>query len=348
MFKPKNKKELIKLLENENIKIKDIDTSLVGSFKNLFRNSKRKDIVDVKYWKTNNVENMSGMFYDVEIYDDVLDLTNWNFEKVIKTDLMFRFSNIKCIKFPENLNFENLVSARHMFAISNFVDGNNINLKFFPKLKDVSFMFYVSNTKKIDFSEFEAPNVEEMKGMFKRSNFEIIDLKKFTTRKVKNMESLFSECDNLKKLNISSFDTKNVENMRDMFSFLNIEELNLKHFNTRNVKKFNSMFNSSAIKNLDLTSFDFKNANNLSCMFCCSNIENLKICFENVNDNIKTDSMFYDLTAKEVTILKNNFKKMNFFTTSNIENLYFDNNKIEKTIKLLGKKKKVRKEYYNL
>ena len=84
-----------------------------------------------------------------------------------------------------------------------------------------------------------------MNGMFSDCyNIRNLDLNNFNTENVVNMSYMFENCYNLISLDLSSFDTRNVNNIEDLFSncinlgllFINLDSyeklsLNLKNIN---------------------------------------------------------------------------------------------------------------------
>ena len=146
-YRPKNYKELAKLVADRNIFLGSIDTSLITDMNGLFSDnsayvyrggnprtdfqgiehwnvSKVKDMgdmfarakifnVDLSKWDVSNVENMSGMFYDTKSFVGT-GLSKWNVSKVKDMSKMFA----KATNFNENIskwNVKNVKDARDMF-----------------------------------------------------------------------------------------------------------------------------------------------------------------------------------------------------------------------------------------
>lgn len=145
-YRPKNYKELAKLVADRNLFLGSIDTSLITDMNGLFSDvseylggkprtdfqgiehwnvSKVKDMgsmfarskifnVDLSKWDVSNVENMSGMFYDTISFVGT-GLSKWNVSKVKDMSKMFA----KATNFNENIskwNVKNVKDARDMFA----------------------------------------------------------------------------------------------------------------------------------------------------------------------------------------------------------------------------------------
>lgn len=120
---PKNKAELKKLIKDKNIYLSDINVSKMKNFKDLFKNSRRRDFGGIEKWDTSkvttmesyfeeaeffnhdieswnviNVKNMEGMFYGAKNFNQILD--KWDVSKVENFKDMF----YECKNFNQNLD----------------------------------------------------------------------------------------------------------------------------------------------------------------------------------------------------------------------------------------------------
>lgn len=98
MYRPKNKNELMNLVHNERISLKDIDVSLVDDFSYVFYYSKRLDFLGIERWDVSNAKDMSYMFYCCESFN--ADLSRWNVSKVENMASMF----FNCKNFNQDLS----------------------------------------------------------------------------------------------------------------------------------------------------------------------------------------------------------------------------------------------------
>lgn len=71
------------------------------------------------------------------------------------------------------------------------------------------------------------------------------------------METMFSNCINLKKVNLSNFDTHNVEYMNNMFfNCCSLKSLDLSNFDTSKLKDATNMFYScNELERIDFSKF---------------------------------------------------------------------------------------------
>ena len=87
-YKPQNKEQLQKLVDDESIYLGDIDTSLITDMSYLFANSKREDFSGIEKWDVSGVEDMYGMFSGAEKFNQPLD--SWDVSNVRDMGGMFR------------------------------------------------------------------------------------------------------------------------------------------------------------------------------------------------------------------------------------------------------------------
>ena len=78
---PKDRKELMKLVNDKNIHLGDIDTSKITDMSWLFYHSYREDFSGIENWDVSNVTDMSNMFWDCRNFNQPLD--KWKVKNVI-------------------------------------------------------------------------------------------------------------------------------------------------------------------------------------------------------------------------------------------------------------------------
>ena len=123
------------------------------------------------------------------------------------------------IKDTRNLNTENVINMRFMFA-----DCYSL--------------------ASLDLTSFNTANVTEMGGMFSDcSSLTSLDLSSFNTEKVTGMNGMFADCSSLVSLDLTNFNTANVTEMSYMFmGCSSLPSLDLTNFNTANVTVMGAMF----------------------------------------------------------------------------------------------------------
>ncbi|MCR5455687.1 MAG: DUF285 domain-containing protein [Bacteroidales bacterium] len=154
--------------------------------------SNLKEIEGLQYLNTENVTNMTWMFYGCSSLTS-LDLNSFKTENV--TDMGGMFSGCSSLTSLDlsSFNTENVTS--------------------------MGFMFYgCSSLTSLDLSSFNTGNVTNMYRMFYGcSSLTSLDLSSFNTENVTYMTDMFYGCSNLTSLDLSSFNTGNVTDMTDMF-----------------------------------------------------------------------------------------------------------------------------------
>jgi len=219
-----------------------------------------------------------------------------------------------------NFGFEMVEDLKNEEQIKNctiYIDGKQIpfaytysfaksgthKVKFvfnFP-LTNCSYMFYRSDYKTMDLSNFDTSYVTDMSFMFYNcSCTEKFNLSNFNTQNVHDMSYMFYDCSGTYELNLTSFNTQNVVNMTKMFAnCTKLIRLYISSFNTINVKYMNHMFyNDFTLNELDLSSFNTQNVLDMNGMFKkCSFIKSINLLNFSTKSVINLDDMFKDCKA---------------------------------------------------
>ena len=290
-------------------------TSLNGFFASL---KKLETITDLEYLNTENVTNMSSMFYNCSKLTS-LDVTKFNTANV--TDMSYMFDN--CSKLTSldvtNFNTEKVTSMSYMFSGCTNLTSLDVTKFNTANVSDMSDMFSdCSKLTSLDVSKFNTVNVTNMNSMFYNcSKLTSLDVTKFNTAYVTNMNSMFCNCSKLTSLDVTKFNTAYVTNMSCMFSgCTNLTLLDVTNFNTANVTTMNRMFyNCSKLTSLDVSKFNTVNVTNMSYMFySCDALTSLDVTNFNTEKVTYMISMFSGcskLTSLDVTN----------FNTANVTNM---------------------------
>lgn len=152
-YKPKNKIELRTLIENNNIYLGDIDTSLItdmsmlfdkpnyacfdGSYSEYESYNVRIDFSGIDKWDTSNVVNMRSMFHNIKNFNT--NINDWNVSKVI--DMSYMFFGAENFNQPlDRWNVSNVKSMVCMFknacSFNQDLNAWNINTD-----TDIKYMF---------------------------------------------------------------------------------------------------------------------------------------------------------------------------------------------------------------
>ena len=155
---------------------------------------------------------------------------------------------------------------------------------------------FSGDTKLVFFPAVDTSNVTNMYQFARLSNIIYFPVN-IDTSNVTNMSSMFSNCYELKSLDLNNFNTSNVTNMSSMFSRCeNLTSLGLSNWNTSNVTDMSYMFNQcSGLTSLDVSSFDTSNVTNMKYMFHdCIKLTTLDLSNFNTSKVTNMSTMFYN------------------------------------------------------
>ena len=239
-------------------------TSLKSFFWGL---TKLETIKDLKYLNTEQVRDMSYMFYSCSALTS-LDLSNFNTAKVRDMSYMF----FRC-------------SALSSLDLSNFNTAIVTNM---------SYMFSDCSTlSSLDLSNFNTAIVTNMSYMFNGcSALSSLDLSNFNTAIVTNMSYMFSDCSTLSSLDLSNFNTAIVSDMSLMFGGCSVlSSLDLSNFYTKEVRDMSYMFSRCSALTTIYASDKFVTSKVQSGISMFSACKNLKGTILNYKDS-KTDHTY--------------------------------------------------------
>ena len=239
------------------------------------------DIEGIEHLNTENVTNMSLMFYDCRALT-TLDVSKFDTKNVM--DMSYMFSDCYALTTLDVSKFDtkNVTGMRSMFSSCQALTTLDVSKFDTQNVTDMSCMFSGCRAlTTLNVSNFYTKNVMTMNNMFDGcSTLTTLDVSNFDTKNVTNMCAMFNSCDYLETLDVSNFDTKNVTDMSWMFRFcFTLKTLDLSSFNTQNVTSMNNMFEGcDGFTTLDVSNFDTKNVTDMDGMFCdCSALTTLDV-----------------------------------------------------------------------
>ena len=227
-------------------------------------------IEGIEYLNTENVTNMSGMFWGCAALT-TLDVSHFDTQNV--TDMSYMFSSCSALTTLDVSKFDtkNVTNMSYMFSNCKALTILDVSKFDTKNVTNMSYMFSsCSALTTLDVSKFDTKNVTDMNYMFYQcSVLTTLDVSNFDTKNVTDMDGMFCDCDALTTLDVSNFDTRNVTNMNSMFySCSALTTLDLSNFDTQNVTNMSYMFsNCPALTTLDVSNFDTKNVTDMSWMF---------------------------------------------------------------------------------
>ena len=193
-------------------------TSLKSFFWGL---TKLETIKDLKYLNTEQVTDMSNMFYGCSALTS-LDVTHFNTAKVTNMNYMFyrcsKLTSLDVTKF----NTANVTNMSYMFCRCPVLSSLDVTKFNTANVTNMSYMFEsCSALSSLDLSNFNTAIVTDMSYMFYGcSALSSLDLSNFYTKEVGNMVCMFSGCSALKTIYASEkFVTSKVQSGEGMFAF---------------------------------------------------------------------------------------------------------------------------------
>ncbi len=175
-------------------------------------------IEGVEYLNTENVTDMSGMFWGCRALT-TLDVSHFDTQNVTNMSYMFSDCSALTTLDVSNFNTQNVTNMYYMFSDCSALttlDVSNFNTQ---NVTDISGMFSDCRAlTTLDVSNFNTQNVTDMSYMFFNcSAITTLDIANFDTKNVTDMSYMFYNCSALKTLDVSNFDTQNVTDMSWMF-----------------------------------------------------------------------------------------------------------------------------------
>ena len=178
-------------------------------------------IKDLKYLNTEQVTDMSNMFYGCSALTS-LDVTHFNTAKVTNMNYMFyrcsKLTSLDVTKF----NTANVTNMSYMFCRCPVLSSLDVTKFNTANVTNMSYMFEsCSALSSLDLSNFNTAIVTDMSYMFYGcSALSSLDLSNFYTKEVGNMVCMFSGCSALKTIYASDkFVTSKVQSGEGMFAF---------------------------------------------------------------------------------------------------------------------------------
>ncbi|PPS22988.1 BspA family leucine-rich repeat surface protein, partial [Brachyspira murdochii] len=294
-YKPKNKIELRSLIENNNIYLGDIDTSLITDMSYLFRKTNRKEYLGIENWNTENVINMESMFAGLSQFNETL--YKWDTSKVNNMTGMF----FCCKEFTQDINswnVSNVTNMANMFCLcekfNQPLDKWNVS-----NVENMTGMFAGAYNFNKSLNDWDISNVKYMLSMFNGAGSFNKPLNKWNTRKLENMSTMF--------YNAVMFN----QDLSDLdFAF---EETTLKNNNKIPIQFIVAEYVTAKNKSLKITQFEMIKNNVKEAYKSIINYDN-KIY---ADFRIMLENEFY----RELTDLKtNNNEVLNFSNIEDIEN----------------------------
>ncbi|CRF33777.1 hypothetical protein BRSU_1663 [Brachyspira suanatina] len=236
-YYPQTKEELRILIQDENIYLGDIDTSLITDMKYLFSLIKREDFSGIDKWNVSNVIDFSYMFRECVNFNE--DISKWNLSNAENIKGMFKY----CKKFNQNLNSWNVSKVKEM--VYTFAHCSNFNQPLdnwdTSNVISATGMFMNCRNFNQNINNWNVSKLEYANNMFEECwNFNQ-SLDKWNTSSLISTASMFKHCINFNQ-NINNWDVSKLEYAHSMFEDCYSFNQPLDNWDTSNLKYISNMF----------------------------------------------------------------------------------------------------------
>lgn len=172
--------------------------------------------------------NVNGWFYDLDLSNDVENLSNLKLDKIDDLKNLFEYCKLSNFNFSQlDIRDNNISSLNNKLFYDKTIENLSFNGIDFSKITDMSHMFYCARIEKLDLSNIDTSKVTNMSYMFVGARIENLDLSNFDTSNVINMSYMFYNA-RIEKLDLSGLDISNVNTTSGMFRYAQIKELKVK------------------------------------------------------------------------------------------------------------------------
>ena len=216
----------------------------------------------ISTWNTENVTNMSKMFYSAHYFN--ADISKWNVSKVTNMSNMFKLTH----SFNADISKWDVSKVTNMSDMFMFSDAFNADISKWDvsNVTNMSYMFSEATSFNADISKWDVSNVTNMSYMFYAATSFNADISKWDVSKVTNMSDMFKLAHSF-NADISKWDVSNVTNMSYMFSEATSFNADISKWEVYNVITMSHMFSEATSFNADISGWEvFKDANR-SMMF---------------------------------------------------------------------------------
>jgi len=237
-----------------------------------------------------------------------IDLSGISFLNVKYLNAMFyECSNLKNLILPSNEKASNVIDFSYMFYKCEKLTSVDLSNISFINAQKLSFMFFnCSSLIYIKFpTEEKATKIEDFQEMFSQcQNLRAIDLSNFSFEKAKNLNRMFFNCSNLENLILPKNEIAiNIEDISFMFSGCNkLKIIDLSGISLRNIKDISYIFyNCTNLENIIFANDESINKieQMSGAFYNCYNLKSIDLSKININLVTDLDYLFYSCSSLE-------------------------------------------------
>jgi len=264
-------------LNKNNENGKKIKIRIINKVKDMNEIIKKKEL-DLSKWNTNNVTDMSYLFYNCSSLSSLPDISKWNTNNATNmSDIFSGCSSLSSLPDISNWNTINVINMSYLFSeCSSLISLPDISKWNTNNVKDMRYLFYNCS-----------------------SLLSLPDISKWNTSNVTNMIDLFSVCSSLSSLpDISKWNMQNVTEISQFFYKCSLLSClpNISKWNTNNFINISGLFyNCSSLLSLpDISKWRTNNVNNMRFLFYrCSSLSYLPDISKWSTNNVTSMSFLF-------------------------------------------------------
>ena len=247
---------------------------------------------NINEWNTENVTDMSYMFWAAENFNQ--PLANWNTQAV--TNMSWMFSVATSFNQPlANWNTQAVTNMSDMFSIATSFN-QPIEKWNTSSVTDMNDMFFHAESFNKPLEKWNTKNVINMSDMFYRAIAFNQPLEKWNTENVTNMSEMFVAAFVFNQP-IGNWNTGNVADFSRMFMFAESFNQPIEKWNTANVTDMSGMFIGAIAFNQPIEKWNTENITDMENMFARAESFNQPLENWNTSSVANMSGMFYEAIA---------------------------------------------------
>ncbi len=225
-FRPTNKMELKRIVEDLDVDLSNISVDLITDFSKLFKNSQREDFRGIEQWNMSGAKDLSYMFEGAQNFNE--DLSRWDTGRVTNMQGIFKDAT----RFNKNISGWDVSSVRTLKEAFEGASSFNQPLNGWDigNVEELSFIFADAKSFNQPLDKWDTSKVVNMYRAFARASSFNQDISMWNMGSLYAKNYMFQECDiDERYLPSESGDDKKsisggvLEKSRKIFGFFNLK-----------------------------------------------------------------------------------------------------------------------------
>lgn len=157
--------------------------------------------------------NVNGWFYDLDLSNDVENLSNLKLDKIDDLKNLFEYCKLSNFNFSQlDIRDNNISSLNNKLFYDKTIENLSFNGVDFSKITDMSHMFDWATIENLDLSNFDTSNVINMSYMFYNARIEKLDLSGLDISNVNTTSGMFIDAQ-IKELKVKKTDSDKINKL---------------------------------------------------------------------------------------------------------------------------------------